>query len=55
MQGSGGQLHVRELAGTVDDDCLHSERLYISPIVGDLLELLRVALAAVLIEILMRV
>ena len=55
MQGVGGQLHARELAGTVDDDCLHSERLYIGPIVGDLLELLQAALTAVLVEIFMRV
>ena len=53
MQGAGGQLHARELAGTVDHDYLHSERLYIGPIVGDFLELLRVALTAVLVEILM--
>ena len=53
MQGSGGQLHARELAGTVNDDCLNSERLYIGPIVGDLLELLQGTLTAVLVEILM--
>ena len=55
MQGAGGQLHVRILAGAVDGDCLHSERLKIGPIVGDLLELLQCALTAVLVEILMRV
>ena len=55
MQGAGGQLHVRKLAGTVEGDCLHSERLNIGPIVGDLLELLQVALTAVLVEILIRI
>ena len=55
MQGTGRQLHARELVGTVDDNCLLSERLYISPIVGDVLELLQVALMAVLVEILMHV
>ena len=55
MQGANGQLHARKLAGTVEGDCLHSEGLNISPIVGDLLELLQGALMAVLVEILMRV
>ena len=55
MQGAGGQLHARKLAGTVEGDCLHSERLNISSIVGDLLELLQGALTAILVEILMRV
>ena len=41
--------------GTVESDCLCSERLNIDPIVGDLLELLHYALMAVLVEILMRV
>ena len=47
MQGAGGQLYARKLVGTVEGDCLHSERLNISPIVGDLLELLQGALTAV--------
>ena len=55
MQGAGGQLHARKLAGTVEGDCLHIERLNIGPIVGDLLKLLQGALTAVLVEILMRV
>ena len=55
MQGAGGQLHARKLAGTVEGDCLHSERLNIGPLVGDLLELLRGALTTVLVEILMHV
>ena len=55
MQGVDGQLHTRRLAGTVEGDCLHIEGLNISPIVGDLLELLQGALTAVLVEILMRI
>ena len=55
MQGAGGQLHARKLAGTVEGDCLHSESLKISPIVGDSLELLQGAFTTVLVEILMRV
>ena len=55
MHGAGGQLHARKLAGLVESDCLHSERLNIGPIVGNLLELLQGALTAVLVEILMRV
>ena len=41
--------------GTVEGNCLHSERLNIGPIVGDLVELLKGALTAVLVEIFMRV
>ena len=51
MQGACGQLHARKLAGTVEGDCQHSERLNIGLIVGNLLELLQVALMAVLVEI----
>ena len=55
IQGAGGQLHTRKLVGTVEGHYLHSERLSIGPIVGDLLELLQGALTAVLVEILMHV
>ena len=55
MQVAGGQLHARKLAGLVESDCLHSERLNIGPIVSDLLELLQGPLTAVLVEILMHI
>ena len=55
MQVAGGQLHARKLVVTVEGDCLHSERLNIGPIVGDLLEVLQGAVMAVLVEILMHI